>query len=133
MIESEHGCDFKKGWVGIPIPDAFPDRVEPVGDLFFSNHLAVHPDPLAVADQVRGGEQSGAITLRAADGIDHGADGALAVRPGHMNDALTFPGQLQLTQEALDVFEPKFDSETLGAVKPGERFPVTGLHALVEK
>ena len=87
----------------------------------------------AIADEVRGGEQSCAITLGAADGIDHGADRAFAICSSYMDEAVIFSRQLQLAQEALDIIEPELDPETLGAVKPGERFPVASLHAVVEK
>ena len=38
---------------------------ETIGDFCFGDHFAVDPDALAKGDQVRGGEEAGAITVRA--------------------------------------------------------------------
>ena len=61
--------------------------VRPVGDRVFGNHFAIDANAFAKGDEVRGGEEAGAITLRAADRIDHRADGTFAVRAGDVDDA----------------------------------------------
>ena len=124
MNQGERGCDLKKCRVRLPILDQIAEHCQPAGDLVGCNHLAAHPNPLAESHEVRGGKEPGAITGRARDGIDHGADGTFAVGPGDVNDSLIRTGNVQLTEQTLDVFEPKLDPETLCSVKPGERFPV---------
>jgi hypothetical protein len=80
---------------------------------------------------VRGGEEAALPAVSATNRVDHGADGSFAVGPCNVNDPLLPARHFQLAQEALDVLEPELDSETLGSVKPGERFAVG--HWLVEK
>ena len=111
--------------------DRFAQSGETVRDFIRRDHLAVHPNSLAVGDEVRGGEEPGTITVRAADGIDHGADRAFAVGAGNVNDALIFSGDVQLAQRALDILEPELDPKALGSVKPGERLCI--VHCEFEK
>ena len=84
---------------------------------------------------MRGYEQAGAIALRPTDEIDHGADGALAVCAGDVDDfgckALAAASAWRLNkrryniiEQPLDIFETQFDPEALEAVKPGERLLV---------
>lgn len=85
---------------------------------------------------MRGYEQTGAIALRAADGIDHGTNRALAVCAGDVDDLgcrgarraerLAFDTNAATTfvQQSPDIFETQFDPEAFEAVKPGERLLV---------
>jgi hypothetical protein len=66
--------------------------------------------------------------LCATDRIDHGANGAFAIRSGDVND---FPWSSfqdvtlrKFFEQALDVFQTELDSETLEAVKPTERLTI---------
>ena len=76
----------------------------------------------------------------AANGIDHGADGAFPVRAGDVDD---FPGNVggvlgnaapwktQGIEETLGVLQPELDPKFLGAEKPGERLAI--VHCVAEK
>ena len=95
------------------------------------NHLATHANALTESDEVRGGKKTGAIFLRAADRIDHRANGAFAVGAGDMNDARAGQIDMQLVDQSPDVFQSELDAEALKAVEPGERLPV--VHCVEEK
>jgi hypothetical protein len=94
MIERQRRRNFKKCRVRIPIGDLLADRMQAIRHFLFFNHFPVHADALAIAHQVRGGKQPGAIPLGAADRINHGADRAFSIRPGDVNDALILPRKL---------------------------------------
>src|SRR5262249_38655694 len=104
--------------------------------------LAIYTNPFSKRDEVRGDEQAGAKSLRATDGVDHGANGSFTVCAGHMDDfgcrgarrcarwafaaanvAATF------VEQAPSVFESQFDPEALETVKPGERLFVIQTNA----
>ncbi len=70
----------------VPIRDEIPYHCQAVGNCVLGNHFTIHSNPFAKRDEVRGYEQAGAIPLRATDGIDHGADGALAVCARDVDD-----------------------------------------------
>jgi hypothetical protein len=112
--------------VRIPIADLVANSGEPCGDLVFSDHFSIDANTLAITDEVRGGEESCAITLDARDGIDHRANRTFPIRAGNVNDALRFFRDLQFSQEPGDVFEPELDPKSLGGVKPPERFLAGG-------
>ena len=90
MSERQCGRDFKECRMRFPVADFVSERGQTFGDFIFADHFTIHLNTLAVADEVRGDEETGAITLRTANGIDHRADGTLAVRAGDVNDALIF-------------------------------------------
>ena len=96
MSERQCGRDFKECRMRFPVADFVSERGQTFGDFLFVDHFAIHLDSFAVADEVRGGEETGAITLRAANGIDHRTDGTLAVRAGNVNDALIFRGKIEI-------------------------------------
>ena len=83
----------------IPIRDQIANRRQAVGNRILGNHFAVHTNALAKRDKVRGSEETGAISLRATDRIDHGANGAFAVCAGDMDD---FAKKLRLQGAASD-------------------------------
>ena len=91
MFQRERGRDFEKRRMRIPIRDQIANRGQTVGNRVLGNHFAVHANAFAKRDEVRGGEETGAISLRATDRIDHGADRAFAVCAGDVND---FPGSV---------------------------------------
>ncbi len=124
--QSQRGSDFEKRRIGIPIRDSVANFCEPAGHAFFRNHLAVHANAFAKRDKVRGGEETGAVTLCATDGIDHRADRAFAVRASNMNDARVSLRKSQCAQQFLDVLQSQLDPETLGGIKPGECLFVRG-------
>ena len=109
----------------IPIGDQIANRSQAVGNRVRGNHFAIYANPLSERDQVRGCEEAGAMSLRATDRIDHGANGAFAVCSGHVNDASSAKIHMQLCKESPDVFQAKLDAEALKAVKPGERLFVS--------
>jgi hypothetical protein len=81
-----------------------------VCDCLFRNHLPVYTNPFAKRDEVRGYEQAGAIALRATDGIHHGANGALTVCAGDMDDLPRsggFPAAVGDLPPSLGYGEPK--------------------------
>src|SRR5450432_1785256 len=73
---------------------------------------------------MRRSEEPGAITRGAADRVEQRADRAFSIRAGDMNDPLVRRGNTQRSEEPAAVLEPKLNAKTLGAEKPGERFPV---------
>src|SRR5438445_6384484 len=129
----------------IPIGDQIANTREAGADRSFRHHFAIHAHSFPKGNGVSGGEESGAITLRAADRIDHRADGAFAVcardmdhtqgrasfRRGARNStrgARTRAGRLcaprteiELSDESTDVLQSELDPEALKAVEPGER------------
>src|SRR5437016_11903030 len=113
----------------IPISDQMANGGQAVGNRVFGNHFAIHANPFAERDEVRGREEAGAMSLRVTDRIDHGANGALAVCSGHVNDASSAKIHMQLGKESPDVFQAKLDAEALKAVEPGERLFVRSLSA----
>jgi hypothetical protein len=125
MIECERSRYFEKCRMRVPIPDPLAKTIQPAGDFIGRDHFAVHPNALAVGDEVGGDEKTGAVVRRAANGIDHGADRAFAVGAGHVDDSLIFSRNVQVAEQALDIFEPELDPEALGSVKPGERLVIS--------
>src|SRR5207248_5929308 len=98
------------------------NRTESAGDFVWRDHFAVYADAFAISDEMRRGKKTGPITGGAANRIDHRANGAFAVGAGDVNNALIFPGNVQLAEQALDILKPELDSEALRSVKPGQRF-----------
>src|SRR3954469_8858727 len=86
MIEREGGGDFKKGRMRIPVTSEITQRAEAASDFVRRDHFAVDANPLTISDEVRGGEETRAITSSAADRVDHGAGRAFAIGPGDMDD-----------------------------------------------
>jgi hypothetical protein len=89
-----------------------------------ADHLAVDANALAIRDQVRGGEEARAVTLRAADRVDHRADGAFAVRASDVDDSLFFIRNVERSKQAPDALQPELNSEQLRAEQPRERLAV---------
>ena len=140
VTEPQRRRDLKKCRMWFPVADHFADRSETFRNFFFGDHFAIDLNALAISDEVRGGEQSGVITLGAANGVDHRADRAFAVCAGDVEDALPFRGNIQLAEKALNVLQSELDPETLRAVKPGKRILVGGgdsglsrVHCVAEK
>src|SRR5437762_2627191 len=128
----------------IPIGDQVANRGQAVGNRFLGNHFAIYTDPFAKRDEVRGGEEAGAIAPRATDRIDHGANGAFAVcacdvddskcRGASLGERRAFDAANAATtfvEQTPDVFQAKFDPKALKAIKPGERLPI--VHGVIEK
>jgi len=109
----------------IPTGDQIANRGQTVGNRVLGNHFAIYANPLSKSYQVRGCEEAGAMSLRATDRIDHGANGAFAVCSGHVNDASSAKIHMQFGKESPDVFQAKLDTEALEAVEPGERLFVS--------
>ena len=126
MDKRQGGRDFKKSRMRLPGADQFPDQRETVRDVFFGDHFATDLNALAIREKVRGREQAGAIALRAASSIDHRTNGSFAVCPGDVNDAPSFPGNIQLAEQALHVLQPELYAEALRAVKPAKRLSIVG-------
>src|SRR5437868_3451344 len=78
--------DFKKCRVRIPIANAFTNFGETARDLVFGNHFAVHANPIAKTDEVRGGEQTSPKTRCSRDCVDQCADGPFTIRASDVND-----------------------------------------------
>ncbi len=105
MFHRERGGDFKKCRMRIPIGDEIANRVQTISNGVLGNHFAVHANAFAERDEVRRREKAGAMSLRAADRIDHGANGAFAVCAGYVDD---FPrkGDLQIAHGGLEAAAP---------------------------
>src|SRR5207248_9353469 len=73
--------------------------------------------------KVRGGEKTGVMASGATDRICHGTNRAFPIRAGDV-DNLRWKTQLQFTQQTPDILEAKFDSVTLGRVKPRQGFAI---------
>src|ERR1700730_1628177 len=109
------------------------------------NHFAVDANSFAKGHEVRGDKKPGAVYSCATDQVDHGANGAFAVRASDMNGTRFSRGfrrgsgksepdwhctrgacapqiEMQLRDQALDIFQAKLDTEAVKAVEPGERF-----------
>src|SRR6266566_6375127 len=135
MVQRERSCNFEKGRVRAPIRDEIPYHRQAVGNCVLGNHFTIYANPFAERDEVRGYEQTGAITLRATDGIDHGANGALTVRAGDVDDlnrsvrGACAPQALQaeLVEQTLDIFQPQLNAEALQTIQPRERLFVGNL------
>src|SRR5438874_7254127 len=118
----------------IPTGGQIANRAQAVGNRVLGNHFAVYSNPLSKRDEVRGSEEAGAISPRATDRIDHGANGAFAVGAGDVDDSKCRGATLgerrasavanaatTSVEQAPDVFQAKLNTEALEAVKPGER------------
>ena len=86
MEESKCGYDLKECWMWIPACDEIADFGQVTCNVIFGDLFPINLNSFTKCDEVRGGEETGAITLRAADGIDHRANGTFAVRAGDVND-----------------------------------------------
>ena len=72
---------------------------------------------------MRRGEQAGLKTFGAADGVEHGADGAFTVGPGDVEDG-GVRGKRDGVEHPAHGFQPELDAGELRRVKPGERVGV---------
>src|SRR6476646_3822891 len=126
----------------VPIGDQSTNRGQTICNRVLGNHFAVDANPFAKRDEVRGGEEAGAISLRATNRIDHRANGSFAVRAGDMDDfgcrgtcarrrAFDTNAVTTFSEKSLRVFQPEFYAEALEAVEPGERLPV--VHGVTAK
>ena len=131
MLQGEGGGNFKEGGMRFPVCDEIANLSQRRRHRVLRNHLATQANAFTKSDEVRGGEQTGAIFLRATDRIDHGANRAFAVGAGDMNDARAGQIDMQLVDQPPDVFQSELDAEALKAVEPGERLPV--VHCVEEK
>ena len=104
MIQGQRGRNFKKCRMRVPSADHLSNGVETVRHFRLPDHFAVYANAFAVADEVRGGEETGAIAGRATDRIDHRADRAFAVGAGDVDDPLVFCRKVQLAKKTLNVF-----------------------------
>src|SRR5947207_2245620 len=95
MLQRQSCRDFKKCRMWIPIANAFTNFSETTRNFVFGNLLAVHANALAKTDEVRGGEQSGAVIGGTSDRIDHRADGSLTISAGDVNDLAASAPQLE--------------------------------------
>src|SRR5438445_13623991 len=102
----------------LPTGDQIANRGQTVGNRVFGNHFATYANPLSKSYQVRGDEQASAISLRATDRIDHGANGAFAICSCDVNDASSAKIHMQPGKESPDVFQAKLNTEALEAVEP---------------
>ena len=116
----------------VPIRDEIPYHRQAVGNCVLGNHFTIHSNPFAERDEVRGYEQTGAIALRATDGIDHGANGALTVGASDVDDfecrsvrrASDTNAATTFVEQTLDIFQAKLNAEALQTIQPGERLLV---------
>src|SRR5438128_1921192 len=129
MFHRERGREFEKCGMRLPTGDQIANRGQAVSNDVLGNHFASYTNALPERHEVRGDEQASAISLRATDRIDHGANGAFAVCSGHVNDASSAKIHMQLCKKSPDVFQAKLDAEALKAVEPGERLFVRSLSA----
>src|SRR5436853_6510214 len=133
MFQCERSCDFEKGRVRVPTRDEIPYHRQAVGNGVLGNHFTIYANPFAESHEVRGYEQTGAIALRATDGIDHGANGTLTVgasdvddfkcRGARRGDRRAFDTNAPTTfiEQALDIFQAQLNAEELQTIQPGER------------
>ncbi|PYJ74016.1 MAG: hypothetical protein DME72_04340, partial [Verrucomicrobia bacterium] len=115
----------------IPISDEIANCIQAIRDCFFGNHFTIDANSFAERNEVRGGEQAGAIFLRTQDRINHCANGAFPIGSGDVDDPGAAEIDMELGDEPLDIFEPEFNPEALKAVEPGERLSV--IHGTTEK
>src|SRR5436190_22513208 len=104
-FQRKRGRYFEKRRMRIPIRDQITNRGQTISNGTLGNHFAVHTNPLAECDEVRGCEKAGPISLRATDRIDHGANGAFAVCAGDVDD-LPRKGDLQIAHGGLEAAAP---------------------------
>src|SRR5260370_10275401 len=104
-FQRERSCDFEKRRVRVPIRDEIAYHRRAVGNCVLGNNLALYAHPFAKGDEVRRYGQAGAIALRPTDGIDHGANGALAVCARDVDD-LARRVDLQLAHGSLETPPP---------------------------
>ena len=96
MLQGEGGGNFKEGGMRFPVCDEIANLSQRRRHRVLRNHLATHANALAESDEVRGCEKTGAIFLRAADRIDHGANRPFAVSAGNVNDGRAGQIDMQL-------------------------------------
>src|SRR5215831_3783225 len=118
----------------VPIGDEIPNSSKPACERILRNHFPIYSNPFAKRDEVRGYEQARAIAMCAADGIDHGANRAFAVRAGDVDDfgisirrgaerttRGAYAPQTEFVKQAADVLQAELYAEALEAVQPGKR------------
>src|SRR5215813_10137536 len=86
MFDSERRNNLEERRVRIPVCDEIANSCQATGDRLIRDHLAVHTNAFPERDEVRGGEQAGAISSSATDRVNHGADGAFAICASDVND-----------------------------------------------
>src|SRR5438552_13945691 len=138
VFQRKRSRDFEKCRMRIPVRDEISNSPEAACGRIFRNHFAIDTNAFAEGDKVRGDEETRAITLRAADGIDHRANGAFAVRPGDMDDASSKSlrrgaehstrgaraPQAKFVEQTPNVLQAELDPEALEAIEPGERLSI---------
>src|SRR6266404_1520955 len=113
----------------IPSGDQITNGGQTICNRVLGNHFAIYTNAFAKRDEVRGGEQAGAMSVGATDRIHHGANGALAVCAGDVNDfecrgacakrrAFDTNAATTFVEQSPDVFQAELDAEALEAVEP---------------
>src|SRR5207249_9206119 len=118
------GCDFKKCRVGIPISNEIAKYHQAIGNCVLGNHFAIDTNTFAKRDEVRRSEKTGAISVCAQNRINHGTNGAFAIRPSDVNHSASPKIDMQLGDKSPNIFQAKLNSEALKAIEPGERLCV---------
>ena len=73
-----------------------------IRDRILGDEFAVYANPFSERHEVRGYKQTGAISLRSTDGLDHGAYRAFAICAGDVND-FARSGGLQAAEAELEI------------------------------
>lgn len=99
----------------VPIGNEFSKLGEEARCLFLADFETIDADPLAIVDEVRGGEEAAAEGESLAESVNHRAGRPLAIGAGHVNDLGAVRGESQeFSQQAGWPLQPKFDSKGLG-------------------
>ena len=94
------------------------------GDFRFGNVPAIDLDPLAEADQMRGGKQSYSQTGRAIDAFKHGAGRAFSVRASDMDETQSVVRIAGQMGELKSVFQAEFCAEPAQAIEKIDRLGI---------
>ena len=119
ILERQYHDDLEKGRMpirrkmGEPIPGAFDEA----DDVVPGDELSVDLDAFAEADQVRRGEQTGAQSGGAVNGLEHGAGRTFAVGAGHVDEPELAVGMAGEFGQAQGVLESQFQAEQPQAVE----------------
>jgi len=115
MFEGDGEGEFEEGGVVIPVGNEFAQGGEVADGVLLGNFGAGDADAFAEVEEVGGGEEADAAAGGAGHGVDDGADGALAVGAGDVDDGGAVGGDGEVfAEESARAVEAEFDAEELG-------------------
>ena len=122
MIHRQNRREFEEGGFVFPVTAGLAQAREAGSGLAGGYHGAIHADAFTEIDKVRRGIEAGFVACGTEAGIQHGADGTLAVCACDMDEAQAFLGIPHGFEKPNCIFQAELDAGELGVVQPVQRF-----------